>query len=133
MEVVDGLATPATDVRDEPEATVGDAFSAREIGGDPEQATKERPVRLGQLQRRPDVAPRDEQDVGRSAGRDIPERDDQVVRVEEVGRHRTVSDAAEQAADRRPRHIVVRRHHSTGFELIRNPIVPTNPAIRYDT
>jgi hypothetical protein len=27
----------------------------------------------------------------------------------------------------------LRRHHSTGFELIRNPIVPTNPAIRYDT
>jgi hypothetical protein len=24
-------------------------------------------------------------------------------------------------------------HHSTGFELIRNPIVPTSPAIRYDT
>ena len=42
-------------------------------------------------------------------------------------------DAAEQAADGRPRHVVVRRHHSTGFELIRNPIVPTSPAIRYDT
>ena len=25
------------------------------------------------------------------------------------------------------------RHHSTGFELIRNPIVPTRPAIRYET
>ena len=25
------------------------------------------------------------------------------------------------------------RHHSTGLELIRNPIVPTRPAIRYDT
>ena len=24
-------------------------------------------------------------------------------------------------------------HQSTGFELIRNPIVPTSPAIRYDT
>jgi hypothetical protein len=24
-------------------------------------------------------------------------------------------------------------HHSTGFELIRNPIVPTSPAMRYDT
>ena len=24
-------------------------------------------------------------------------------------------------------------HQSTGFELIRNPMVPTRPAIRYDT
>ena len=133
VKVVDGLATPATDVRDQPEATIGDAFAAGEIRCDGEQATEERAVRLGQFQSRPDVAPGNEQDVGRSAGRDVPERDDQLIRVEEVGLHRTVSDAAEQAPDRRPRHVVVRRHHSTGFELIRNPIVPTSPAMRYDT
>ncbi len=133
MEVIDGLTTPATDVRDQPEATIGDAFAAGQICGDPEQATEEWAVRLGQLQRRSDVAPGDEQDMGRSAGRDVPERDDQLIRMEEVGRHRTLSDTAKQAADRRPRHVVVRRHHSTGFELIRNPIVPTSPAIRYDT
>ena len=133
VKVVDRLATPATDIRDQPEATIGDAFAAGEIGGDAEQATEERAVRLGQLQRRPDVATGDEQDVGRSTGRDVPERDDQVIRVEEVGRHRTVRDAAEQTADRRARHVVVGCHHSTGFELIRNPIVPTSPAMRYDT
>ncbi len=41
-------------------------------------------------------------------------------------------DPAEQAVGG-SRLVVVRRHHSTGFELIRNPIVPTSPAIRYDT
>jgi hypothetical protein len=133
VEVVYGLTTPATDVRDQPKATICDAFAAGQIRSDLEQATEERAVRLGQLQRRPDVAPGHEQDVGRSAGRDVPKRDDQVVRVKEVGRHRTLGDTAEQAADRRPRHIVAVRHHSIGFELIRKPIVPTRPAIRYDT
>ena len=108
-------------------------FDAREIGGDGEQAAEERAIRLGQLRRRRDVAPRDQQDVRRSARRDVAERDDQVVLVHEVGRDRTGSDPAEEAASTGGRPPRCGAHHSTGFELIRNPIVPTSPAIRYDT
>ena len=38
-----------------------------------------------------------------------------------------------QSVGGRPAASSPRRHQSTGFELIRNPIVPTSPAIRYDT
>ena len=107
---------------------------AREVRGDSEQAPEQRAVRLGQLGRRRDVAPRDEQDVGRRPRRDVAEGDDQVVLVDarRPGSRRrrcgrTGSPHGGRASASR------RRHHSTGFELIRNPIVPTRPAIRYDT
>ena len=79
-----------------------------------------------------------EQDVGRRARRDVAERDDQVVVVEPVGRDRPGGDLAEQAVGDPPSRpsdppASSARHQSTGFELIRNPIVPTSPAIRYDT
>ena len=53
--------------------------------------------------------------------------------MEALGGDRAGHDPAEQA-------VVVHRclrgspaHQSTGLELIRNPIVPTSPAIRYET
>jgi hypothetical protein len=39
-------------------------------------------------------------------------------------------DSAEQAVSGRRGLLVGGRHQSFGFELIRNPIVPTSPAIR---
>ena len=51
----------------------------------------------------------------------------------QVGRDLAGGDPAEQAADRRPRDIVTGAHQSTGFELIRKPMVPTSPAITYET
>ena len=43
-------------------------------------------------------------------------------------------DPAEQAIGGHRLRLIVSFHHQrTGFELIRYPIVPTRPAIRYDT
>ena len=47
--MVDRLAAPAPDVRDEPIAGLGDALRPREVGGDREQPAEQRPVGLGQL------------------------------------------------------------------------------------
>ena len=59
---------------------------------------------------------------------------DEIVFVEAIGRDRSRRDPAEEAiGGRRLRLVVAFHHHRTGFELIRNPIVPTRPAIRYDT
>ena len=53
-----------------------------------------------------------------------------------VDGHLAGRDPAEQAVRVvavPPRRSHVLGHQSTGFVLIRNPIVPTRPAIRYDT
>ena len=63
-------------------------------------------------------------------GRDVAERDDQVVLVDAGRRDLAGDDPAEQAVGHGRSSS---RHHSTGFELIRKPIVPTSPAIRYET
>ena len=55
---------------------------------------------------------------------------DEVVLVDPVRGHLPRHDLAEQAVGG---HRASFGHQSTGFELIRNPIVPTSPAIRYDT
>ena len=65
VEVVDRLAAPAADVRDEPVPGVGDPVGPREVGGHGEQPPEHRTVGLGQLGGRRDVAARHEQDVGR--------------------------------------------------------------------
>ena len=135
VEVVDGLAAPATDVRDEPVAAVGDALRCGRDRRRPRTADRAaaRPPRSAPAADA-DVPPRDEQDVGRRARRDVAERDDQVVR--RGARSAGISPATirqNRQSTGGARHVVVRRHHSTGFELIRNPIVPTSPAIRYDT
>ena len=48
-----------------------------------------------------------------------------------VGRDLAGDDPAEQAVATSA--AASPAHQSTGFELIRKPIVPTSPAIRYDT
>ena len=86
-------------------------------------------VGLGELRRRGDVGPRDHEDVRRGARRDVPECDDLVVVVDAIGRDLPGDDPAEQAV----RHgLSPFAHHRTGFELIRNPMVPTRPAMRYE-
>ena len=65
--MVDGLATPAADVRDDAVPAIGDPFIAGDPGRDGEEPAEERPIRLGQLGRRRDVPARDDQDVGRRA------------------------------------------------------------------
>ena len=92
VQVVDRLAAPPPDVRDQPVARRRRCPAvARESGGDREEPAEQRAVRLGQLGRRRDVAARDEQDVGRRARRDVAEGDDEVVLVE---RGRTGSSPA---------------------------------------
>ena len=54
---------------------------------------------------------------------------DLVVFVDQRRRDLAGDDAAEQAV----RHGSSFAHHRIGLELIRNPIVPTSPAIRYET
>ena len=118
------------DVRHEPVAGIGHALGSRQVRRDREQPPEQRPVRLAQVGRRGDVRPRDQQDVGRRLGLDVADRDDQVVVVDPRGRQLAVDDAAEQAR------LAIGhgrlRHHNTGLVLIRNPIVPTSPAIRYE-
>ena len=135
VEVVDRLAAPSPDVRDEPVAALGDPLRAREVGRDREQPAEQRAVRLGQVRRGRDVAARDEQDMGRRARRDVADGDDQVVLVEPVDgispatiRQKRQSSGIDPSA----MSCGIGRHHSTGLELIRNPMVPTSPAIRYD-
>ena len=122
MEVVDGLAAPATDVRDQPVAAIGDSLRARQLGGHREESPQQWTIGLDQVRRRPDMPARQEEDVGRGARCDIPDRDDEFVIMKpcrgDLGRH----DPAEQA--------IGGVHQSTGFELIRKPMVPTRPAIR---
>ena len=134
MQVIHGLAAPAPDVGDEPIAAVRDPLRARDLGGDGEEAAEERTIRLGQLGRGCEMSSRDQQDVRRRPWRDVAKGDDEVVVVDAIGRDRAGSDATEQAA-LHERAVCRRRvaHHSTGLELIRKPIVPTSPAMRYDT
>ena len=77
--MIDRLATPASDVRHQAIAVVGDPGVTGKASGDREHPTQQRTVGVGQVGRRGDMAPRDEQDVRRGARRDVPEGDDQVV------------------------------------------------------
>lgn len=125
MQMVDGLAAPAPHIRDQPVSVIGDPLGARQLGGNREEPAKHRPIRLHQVRRRPYVSPRQEQDVGWGARLDVPNRDDEVVIVESGRGDGARRDPAEQA--------ICGAHQSTGLELIRKPIVPTRPAITYDT
>ena len=128
VQVVDALAAPPADVRNEPIAGVGDALGAGEVRRHGEHPPQQGAVALDEIGGRRDVATREEQDVCRRPGSDVADRDHQVVVVEPIGRDLAGHDSAEQAVCRL-RHGL---YHSAGFELIRNPIVPTRPAIRYD-
>ena len=103
VQVIDRLAAPAPDVRDEPIAVVGDPLRSGEVRRDPEHPTQQRRIGVGQLQRRPDVPPRDQQDVGRGARGDVADREDLVVLVQPGGRQIVRDDPAEQAVGRHRR------------------------------
>jgi len=81
VEMVDGLATPAADVRDESIAVVGDSLAPCQLCGGCEQSPQERSLLLGQVGRRRDVAAGNDEDVGRGARRDVTEGDDEIVLV----------------------------------------------------
>ena len=129
-------AAPAPDVGNQPIAVFGDAARPSEIGRDREEAPEHLSIALHEVGSRADVAPGHEQDVGRRPRRDVADGDDEVVVVDAIGRDLAGHDAAEQDSRRLRRSSSPSRvagHQSTGFELMRKPIVPTSPAIRYDT
>ena len=125
MQVIDRLAAPAPDVRDEPIAVIGDPFRRASSAATAKSRPSSGPSASVSSAAEPDVPAGHEQDVGRGARSDVPDRDDQLVVVDSGGGNLARHDPAEEA--------VGGAHQSTGFELMRNPIVPTRPAIRYDT
>jgi hypothetical protein len=125
MEMVDALPSLSSRIRDDAEAPVRDAVALRELSRNFEQSPEKRAILGGELSRGRDVTARDEQDVRRCTRRDVAERDEFVVTMNDVGWNVSGCDAAEQAV--RVGHGV--SYHRLGFEVIRNPISPTAPAI----
>ena len=128
--MVDGLAAPAADVGDEPVARrrrspPSRASSAATANSRPSSGPSASVRSAADAMCRRGM----QQDVGRGARGDVAEGDDEVVLVDARRRDLAGDDPAEQAVG----HGGSFGHQSTGFELIRNPIVPTSPAIRYDT
>lgn len=132
MKVVHGLPAPATDVGDEPVTTLRDPLLPRHLGGDGEHPAQELAMCLGEVGRRRDVVARDDEDMGRGPWGDVAERDDRVVGVDLGRRDGAGGDRAEEAIARRARR-PLRGHQSAGFVLMSQPIVPTRPAMAYDT
>lgn len=124
MQVVHALPTPSPDIRDQPVTGVRDAFGTGQVGGDGEDPPEQWTVRFAEIGRGGDVATGQDQEVRRGAGCDVADRDRQVVVMEPRRWDLAGNDPAEEA--------VGFAHHNAGFELIRNPIVPTRAAIRYD-
>ena len=131
MQVVDGLAGLASDVRDEPIAGLGDALPASDVGGHREQATEDGPSASVSSGAEAMCCRGMHQDVGRGVRRDVAEGEDEVVLVQErrpgPRRRRSGRTGSRSTRGRSP------SSQSVGFVLIRNPMIPTSPAIRYET
>ena len=122
--MIDRLTAPRAHVRHEAVAGIGDALRPGEVGCDREHPPHQRGIGVGQVQGGRDVLLRQDEDVRRRRRRDIADREDVIVLVDLRGRQVSRDDAAEEA---------VGRHHKLGLVLMRKPITPTSPAIRYDT
>ena len=134
VEVVDRLAAPRPDVRDDPVAALGDALVPGDLGGQREQPAEERRVGIGQLGGRARCARAGGAARGSAPGARCPGSRDGVV----------LRDASSTGS--RPRRSCRRGspgratgrtppppgHQRTGFELMRKPMVPTSPAITYE-
>ena len=128
MEMVNRLTAVSADVRDDPVAVFGDVLGPRQLCRDLEDSAEQLAVGGGELVRRPDVGAWHEQDVRGCLRIDVANRDDQVVLVDRGRRKLAGDDAAEEAVGPG-----FRAHHSCGFVVIRNPIVPTSAVMAYET
>jgi hypothetical protein len=133
MEVVDGLPAVTPHVGDDPIAAFGDPLCAGELRNILEDSGEEIAVARSQIVGGGDVSPRQQKDVCRRLRVDVTDGDDQVVLVDPRRGQLARDDAAEEAPGLRLRLRLRVGYHSFGFALIRNPIVPTRPAIAYDT
>jgi hypothetical protein len=136
VEVRDALTGSRPGVRHDAKTGFAHAFPLREVGRDLEQATEERCLLPTEIGGGRDVLARDQQDVDGSARRDVAERHDLVVLVDDIRWHLTGRDPAEETV-RIGRHSLDtmllrtrRSYQSRGFDVIRNPITPTAAAIR---
>jgi hypothetical protein len=96
MKVVDTLAGGRAGVGHQPEAPIGYPALAGELGRDREESPEHLGVLLGQVSRGVDVLARDNKDVSWGLGVDVAERHDQVILMNEVGRHLTDDDPTKQ-------------------------------------
>lgn len=97
MQVMHRLATVVTRVDHRPVATLRDAFLPGDLG-DEEQRLPEQPVTpVTRGIERSDVLSRNDKDVQRGLGIDVPEGQEALALVDEVGRNRAGGDLAEQA------------------------------------
>jgi len=126
--MVDRLTAVSADVGDDPVAVFGDALGPRQLCRDLEDSAQQLAVGGGEVVRRGDVGARHEQDVGGCLRIDVANRNDQVVFVDRCRSKLAGDNAAEEAVG-----AGFRIHHSCGFVVIRNPIVPTRAVMAYDT
>ena len=132
VEVVDRLAAPRADVRDDPVAALGDALGSGDLGGHREEPAEQRRRRPRSARRRSAMCSRGMTRTWVGARGAMSRNARRVVlgdRASTGSRRRRSGRRGSRIATVRSRH---RRHQSTGFVLIRKPMVPTSPAITYE-
>ena len=96
VQVVDLLSAMGIAVDDQTVAVLGDAFLARDLGGDHEQVSEQRLVGRRDVVGGRDRLDRHDQHVGRRARVDVAEGDHALVPIDDIGRQFALDDALEQ-------------------------------------
>ena len=97
MQVPDRLASVSAHVDHQAPAPLGQALPLRQLAGTQEQPPCDLEMTCLEAVQRLDVLPRSDQDVHRSLGRDIAEREQVLALQEEIRFELAAGDAAEEA------------------------------------
>ena len=128
VQVIDRLTAPPPDVGDEPIAGVGDALGPGDVGGDGEQPTESSAASASVRSSAEAMCRRGMRRMWVGArGRDVADRDDQVVLVDAGGRDLARDDPAEQAVGRVRRSVGHRASSSSPEHRLRAHQEPDGP------
>ena len=95
MQMADALTPVPARVHDRPETGLRDALGEREVPGEQENLTEDAAVLVPHVTERRDVLPGDHEHVHRGLRVDVPEREQPLAVVHDVGRHVPGGDPAE--------------------------------------
>lgn len=114
MQMKDALSGISSRVDDDAKAAVGDSLLAREPCRDLKNLSDQRVVLFSDIRHADQMLARNDQNMHRRFGRNIFERDDEVVLINQIGLNFTVDDAAEKTIV----HDSTRRFKIINFSLL---------------